>query len=67
MSAQETDGSVTVGTRHPAFQALLWHAMTCPFCTIGAYCVTGAVLVKTLREASEAAAEGDGGSRADDS
>jgi hypothetical protein len=60
MSAQETDGSVTVGTQHPAFQALLWHAMTCPLCTVDAYCVTGAVLVKTLREASGASA-GDGG------
>jgi hypothetical protein len=52
VSPQGTDGSVAVGTQHPAFQALLKHAVKCALCMQGAYCVTGGVLVKTLREAS---------------
>lgn len=50
--AQETGGSDTVSTQHPAFQGLLKHAAKCALCTNGVYCVTGGVLVKTLREAS---------------
>jgi hypothetical protein len=34
------------------FQALSKHAMTCLRCTEGTPCVTGDVLVKTLREAT---------------
>ncbi|MEU9189552.1 hypothetical protein AB0D14_34415 [Streptomyces sp. NPDC048484] len=52
MNGQGASESVTVGTRHPAFHALLRHATKCVLCTNGAYCITGGVLVKTLREAS---------------
>lgn len=52
MNRQEAAESGTAGTQHPAFQALLKHAMACLRCTEGVQCVTGCVLVKTLREAS---------------
>lgn len=52
MSTRETDGSIAVGSQHPAFQALLRQTTQCSLCTEAAYCATGGVLVKTLREAS---------------
>jgi hypothetical protein len=52
VNAQDADESVTVGTEHPAFQAMLKHSDGCRRCTEGVQCVTFAVLVKTLREAT---------------
>ena len=50
--AQQGAESIDVGTRHPAFQALLKHATACAHCAVGVRCVTRDVLVKTLCEAS---------------
>ncbi len=50
--AQQGAESIDVGTRHPAFQALLKHATACARCAAGVRCVTRDVLVKTLCEAS---------------
>ncbi len=52
MNARKAAESVTVGSEHPAFQAMLKHAAGCRRCAAGAACVTFGVLVKTLREAS---------------
>jgi hypothetical protein len=41
----------TVGAEHPAFKALLRYVTNCQRCLVGAPCVTGDVLVKTLNEA----------------
>lgn len=49
---QRATDSITVGIEHPAFQAMLKHVAGCWRCALGVQCVTFAVLVKTLREAT---------------
>jgi hypothetical protein len=51
VSAQERPETRSVGTDHPAYQALLKHAMSCDTCADGGRCVTGDVLLTTLRDA----------------
>jgi hypothetical protein len=55
---QGGEAAMTSATNHPAYQALLRHAMSCQRCAHGAKCGTGKALRITLMNSRTGAPDG---------